>query len=487
MIRTLHGRLALALVVWLGATSITFAIISVAATRRHMAAVNQELHADVASHLVEEQILLQEGRINEAGLEHIFHMMMVVNPGIEIYLLTPSGRILAYSAPPGKVKASRIDLTPIRRFLDGPGRLPLEGDDPRAPGQRRPFSAAVIGSREEPEGYLYVVLGGERYTAVLERVAMSRILEQGFGAGFGVLILGALAGVLTFGLMTRRLRRLRRAMLSFESSGFTAPPPLKPWPRGGDELDDVRATFERLAGAMSARLGEARSADDLRRELVANVSHDLRTPLATLNAYLETLLLKDGSFGSDERKRYLGAAHRHGLFLGDLVGRLFELAELEAKQITPEPEPFSPGELLQDVAQKFEPAAQAREVLMELDIAASTPFVAGDLSLVERVLDNLIDNALRHTPAGGRVILAARPGPSGAELSVRDTGCGIPQSSLPFIFDRHYRESTGTPQERPGGLGLAIANHIVELHGSQLLVSSEPGTGSSFFFELPSA
>lgn len=485
--RTLHGRLALALVVWLGVTSIAFAVISVAATRRHMTALNQELHAGVAAHLVEEELLLEEGRINEAGLEHIFHMMMVVNPGIEIYLLAPSGKILAYSAPPGKVKSPRVALGPIHGFLDGPGRLPFLGDDPRAPGRRRPFSAAVIGERSRPEGYLYVVLGGERYTAVLERVAMNRILENGLVAGIGVLLLGAIAGALTFALLTRRLRRLRRAMLSFEDSGFTDPPRLQPWPRGGDELDDVRSTFERMAGAMSARLGEARSADDLRRELVANVSHDLRTPLATLNAYLETLLLKDASLEPEERRRYLDAAHRHGRFLGDLVGRLFELAELEAKQITPDPEPFSPGELLQDVAQKFEPAAQAREVLMELDIAAALPFAAGDLSLVERVLDNLIDNALRHTPAGGRVVLSARPGEQSVKLAVRDTGCGIPQSSLPFIFERHYRDTSGAAQERPGGLGLAIANHIVELHGSTLEVSSAQGAGSAFAFALPRA
>ena len=484
MIRTLYGKLAAALLGLLALTGALFIAISWWTTQRYIEEVNQKLHLDVAAHLVKEVILIEDGQVNRAGLKHIFHMMMVINPGIEIYLLDVEGRILAFSAPPGRVKLPRVSLAPVHRFLaEHPPSLPVMGDDPRFPGRERAFSASPIGPPDAPQGYLYVVLGGEQYASVVQLLSGSHILRLGVTAFVGSLALAGLVGLIAFHMLTRRLRRLRAAMDDFERGDFAKPVQLEGFTRatGGDELDDLGATFDRMSQEMTKQLERARSADILRRQLVANVSHDLRTPLASLTAYLETLLLKDHELSTEERRRYIDAAHRHSQALEELVSKLFELAKLEARETQPKPEPFAIGELVQDVVQKFELRARDSGIHLRTELPLEMPFVFADLRLVERVLDNLLDNALRHTPASGQVVISLVPVDPRVAIEVSDTGEGIAADELPLIFDRFYRaKGSGQGPSHGSGLGLAIAQRIAELHGSRIEVRSQLGQGTQF-------
>ena len=487
MRRTLYGKLTVALFGLLALTGGLFMAISLWTTQRYIQEVNQKLHIDVADHLVKEVILIKNGEVNKEGLDHIFHMMMVINPGIEIYLLDRKGKILAFSAPPGRVRATSVSLEPIHQFIgDRPTQLPLTGDDPRFPGQQRAFSAARIGKEGSAQGYLYVVLGGERYSSVVQLLAGSHILRLGAVALFGGLMLAAVVGLVAFAMLTQRLRKLRAAMDAFESSDFSAPADLGEFSKNdnGDELDDLGARFDRLAWAMARQLERAKSADVLRRQLVANVSHDLRTPLASLTAYLETLLLKDALLAKDQRHRYIEAAYQHSQALEQLVAKLFELAKLEAKETEPKPEPFALAELVYDVVQKFELPAREKQVNLRTVIPRDLPFVYADLRLVERILDNLLDNALRHAP-GKDVTISLESTDRGVSIAVRDKGRGIAPDDLPYIFDRFYRaKGSGADPTRGSGLGLAIAQRIAHLHGTRLEVDSVLGKGTRFTFVL---
>ena len=488
MIRTLYAQLSLVLLGLLGSTGTVYGVMSIWAAELYVQEIHQKLHMEVARHLVEEQILLKNNKVNHKGLEHIFHMMMVINPGIEIYLLDPRGRILEYSAPPGKLQTTAVDLGPIFYFLESPApQLPLTGDDPRFPGAKRAFSAARIGSEEAPEGYLYVVLGGERYTSIVQRLSASHILRMSSLALVGSVILAILLGLMTFRLLTSRLRRLRRAMETFEETCFTQPVPLVGFAQEGqgDEIDDLAATFTRLSQTVSHHLELARGTDSLRRKLVANVSHDLRTPLASLSGFLETLLLKDAELSSSDRHRYLELAHRHSRSLGHRVDRLFELAKLEAREIEPQFESFPLGELVQDVTQKFELQAKGNRVQINTHTPSDLPFVLADLGLIERVLDNLIENAIRHTPEGGTVTVSIYRQPHNLILEVSDTGEGIAEKEIPFVFRRFYTAKTNLNETSRTGLGLAIAQNIAQLHGSRIDVHSQLGEGTTFRLPLP--
>jgi signal transduction histidine kinase len=253
------------------------------------------------------------------------------------------------------------------------------------------------------------------------------------------------------------------------------------------EIGERQQAQERLAAALDevGRLSKDLEAENayLRRDLVANVSHDLRTPLVSMRGYLEMLASKGDSLTREVRDEYLGIAVRQSEHLTTLVNELFELAKLDFRGMSLAREPFQLAELAADVVAKFKLAADDRQVDLSIESPGSLPFVDADLSLIERVLENLIFNALKHTPAGGRVgvVLAAQG--DRVLTQVVDTGCGIAPADLPFIFDRFYRGDGAQRRGHGAGLGLAIAKRIVDLHGERLEVASDAG-GTRFTFAL---
>lgn len=224
----------------------------------------------------------------------------------------------------------------------------------------------------------------------------------------------------------------------------------------------------------------------LRRDLIANVSHDLRTPLASLRGYLETLLIMEDTLPVAKRRSYLEIAARQSEHLATLVEELFELARLDFKGLQLNHESLHLGELACDVLQKFQLAADKKQVNLTVEAPERIPFVRADLSLVERVLENLIGNALKHTPAGGSVSISVTPDSDRVVARVADTGCGIPEAEIPHIFDRFYRVDKSRNTASGGaGLGLAITKRILELHDSEITVESTPTVGTCFSFSLP--
>ncbi|MEZ5576653.1 MAG: ATP-binding protein [Candidatus Competibacteraceae bacterium] len=275
-------------------------------------------------------------------------------------------------------------------------------------------------------------------------------------------------------------------MDEFQRGDFAVYAPYRGQGAQGDEIEQLGAHFDRMAQRLQALIGSLQERDTLRRELVNHVSHDLRTPLAALHGYLETLQIKAGQLTDADRAIYLDAALRHSRRLGRLVGDLFELAKLDAHAIQPHRECFAAAELLQDIAQKYPPRPRAPLRLI-VRLPAVALFVDADIGLLERVLDNLILNALYHTPPAGIVALELRAADGTATFAVTDTGHGIE----PMGFAACIRPVLSRFEAGEGltgnhlGLGLAIAKRIVELHGSELQVASLLERGTRFSFELP--
>jgi len=486
MPRTLYARLALALAGLLLVVGILSAAFTLFATQRYLEEVNQRFNRDLAEHLVADRNLVKQGRIDRKALKETFEHYMVINPSIEIYLLDPAGTILAYSADPAKVKRRRVALEPIRRFLTGERELPLLGDDPRSHDRRKPFSVTPVPSPAALEGYLYVILRGEAFDSVDALIQQSYFLRLAGWAVGASLTVGLVLGLLSFRLLTRRIERLGRRMAAFRERDFGSPlpqdaPRLR---READEIDRLEQTFLGMAERIGEQFQALTDKDRLRRELVAQVSHDLRTPLASLHGYLETLRLKEGRLSHRERDEYLEIALRHSLRLRALVEDLFELAKLDAKEVRPFIEPVALGELAQDVVQKLQLSARQRGVHLALEGGRELPLVQADVALIERVLENLIDNALRYTPRCGEVRVSVDAEQARVAVRVSDTGPGIAEADRARVFDRFYQ----APGKRGGqhmGLGLAIAKRILELHGSRIEVRSVLGAGASFSFALP--
>ncbi len=494
MFRTLYAKLAAVLLVLFLLFGVFHVASTFVTTRLYLQEVDQRLNRTLASHLASEEILMINGRINHKALERVFHMLMVINPSIEIYLLDPSGRILAFSAPPGTVKRERVGLEPLRRLLAGRERLPILGDDPRDGRRQKVFSVSALpahlsSAQGTTQGFLYVILGGEQYESAAALLRNSYVLNESALAGVAAVLLTTLAGLVLFRMLTRRLRTLTESVDRFTSSGSSEIPMDLPARLSGDEIEQLAGSFRLMTDRIAEQVRRLKETDELRRELVANVSHDLRTPIAAIRGYLDTLLLKEGTLSAAERRDYLETAARHSERLGKLVSELFELAILDARQASPELEPFSLPELVSDTTQKFRLTAENKGVsLTAAPPPSDLPFARGDIGLVERVLDNLIDNALRFTPAGGTVTVFLRPEEDGVlSITVADSGSGIAAEDLAHVFERFYRAAPRESAATGGaGLGLAIAQRIVELHGGRIEVESAPGAGSRFRFRLPS-
>ena len=485
----LYYKLSAVMLVIVALLGSAFYVIDRYSVRLYYEELNQRLNSSLAMYVVNARPLISSGEVNHEALTELANLAMVINPTAEIYLLGPNGSILGHAVPPDDVLVDSIDVSPIQSLLTESQTLPIKGLDPRDPDTRKVFSAFPVTDQHDAShhvGYLYVVLGGSNYKAVAEQVSGSDA-QRMVGTTIGLLVLAAFgAGMILFSLLTRRLRRLTDEVTRFTESNFEAGEPVPAIEQPQDEIDQLRSACHFMAKTIQQQLSSLQENDRLRRELVTNISHDLRTPLATMQGYIETLIIKDKTLDVSTRQQYLEIARKHAVHLGRLIQDLFELAMLDSSGMTPAFEQFSLTELIQDVVQEFDLHAQRADVTLHVPPPREPVSVYADISLIQRVLENLVGNALKYTPQGGRVSISAFPSVTGVDVAVADTGPGISEKDLPHVFDRFYKaDSEESGSDGSMGLGLAIAKRILELHGSEIHVISEEQRGTRFQFELP--
>jgi signal transduction histidine kinase len=511
---TLSQRLSAVFAVLLLACCGTSAWLQVRSNESHEQEVIQRLSIGLAGHIAENSSLMEARGVNSQAVKALFGKLMDVNPSVEVYLLAPDGRIEAQAAPAGHLKRNVVDVAPIRRLLSG-AALPVLGDDPRGESSRKVFSAAPVRVDGRDIGYVYVVLQGEDHDALAQHVSADNALRTTLLSMALMAAFGLLAGLAAFHWITRPLRQLTddvhrlqangtisaeqpgvssgagsisgpvfgTVFISSSGPGADRSPVAPTVDAEGDEIAVLRHAFDAMTLRIADQWRELATQDQQRREMVANISHDLRTPLTSLHGYLETLRVKAESLSDAERKRYLDVALGQSRKVGRLAQELFELARLECGVVKPDIERFSLPELVQDVFHKFELAAEANSKLLVPDIGPDLPMVAADVGLIERVLTNLLDNAVRHTPPGGHIEVRLRQQAHGVAVRLSDTGPGIPPSIREHLFVRPSFHAGH--RSIPGGLGLLIVQRILQLHDSEIrLAPSNHREGAVFEFSL---
>lgn len=482
---SLRSRLTWTLVLLLLGVGLAIAWAGRYASNLYFQEVNQTLNASLSMYVVERLTLIEDGTVNQDALHKLADQAMTVNPSVEVYLLDPDGRIVAHGMPEDTILHQQVPLAPINALLDGETQRPLLGLDPRS-NTPKAFSASPIRHGDTLQGYLYVILGGRLFDEVQASFFGTFIGRMAATSLLAVLVLGGVAGMYALRRTTRPLESLQLALSRYTSSGFVDDGAIHAVPENTTEVRELKEQVTRLTATLRKQFEEVATHDRLRRELLANVSHDLRTPLASMQGYLETLLIKETQLSAGERRRYIEIAHQNANRLNRMVGHLFELAKLESAAVQVERESFCVAELLNDVIQEFELHARRRGIALKLigaEAHAEIQAVA-DISLMQRVFENLLSNALRHTPEGGSIEIELRPRAERIAVEVKDNGSGIEPHLLPNIFDRYASGDAGSEST---GLGLAIVKRILELHNSEIQVTSKLQEGTSFTFELDRA
>lgn len=456
----------------------------------------QKLNASIAMYINDEYQLIsdRENSVNLEAIKQLSQQAMIINPMVEAYLLDKSGNVIAHGQHQENIKHTRIELAPIQKFIAGNTKLPIYAQDPRADDQDKVFSATELRIEGELHGYLYVVLGSSLYEDITTLASKSYSASMLIVNISLISLLAVLCGVLIFRMILSRLHNLTHQICNFtkQHTKTVACDKAERDMQNTDEITVLTSTFEEMSDEISRQFQLLKESDQTRRELISNVSHDLRTPLASIQGYLETLIIKDNSLTEEQRQYYLNTAMSSSKRLSNLVGELFELSKLEAATTSPNVESFSLTELVYDTMQEFELELQNKGITWRLESPLENISVIADISLIQRVFENLVRNAIAHTPVSGEITFVleqkAESQYQPIKVSIMDNGVGIGQEDLPHIFNRFYANADKSRKgTESNGLGLAIVKRILDLHDCPIRVESKLNQGTKFEFELPAA
>ncbi|ECA5828770.1 TPA: HAMP domain-containing histidine kinase [Salmonella enterica] len=483
---SLSQRLTLVFTTIILICAVAVSVVQIRSSKQYGDAMVQRLSLELAKKIVKSELFIDaSGQVNRQTLKGVFDHLMTLNPSVELYLVSPAGDILADAAPPGHIQRQKVAILPIQNFLRAEA-LPVYGDDPRS-SQQKVFSAAPVMLNGDLHGYLYIILQGEELNMLADTVWQKTLWNTVVGTLILVLLACGIAGFLVWRWVTHPVQTLIGQVIKIEQDSISVIKQLaqgQPDSAPANEIALLNNAFIELAQKIAQQWDLLADSDRQRREFIANISHDLRTPLTSLLGYLEMLSLKADTMAPEENRHYLSIALRQGHKVRHLSQQLFELARLEHGGIKPQRERFAIDELIQDVAQKFDLSVATRHLQLHLDVEWPLPLVNADLSMMERVVTNLLDNAIRHTPDGGDVWLKVWRDENRLLAEVCDSGPGVEEGIREVLFQR----PTGLlPQEQRterGGLGLLIVRRMLELHGGDInLVNST--AGACFRFSLP--
>lgn len=447
----------------------------------------QNLHIHLAEHLVQDNPLIKQGIYDYKALENLFHTLMLLGPAFEFYFVDPQGKILTYSAQAGKVKRTHIDLSPLKRLINDATLTPIYGDDPRDNNKQKIFSAAPVYNQEQLQGYMYVIIGGEAYDTTLNKIKANDSLYLNAIWLIAALLFLLIAMLLLFRFFTSPIKRLANDISRIEAANYQLTDfKLPAYSNKNNEIGHLSRGIQAMLNRIDEQFRSLQQSDLRRRELLTHLSHDLRTPLASLQGFLEVLTSPARHLSTQEQQHYLAVSNNNCQQLKLLIEQIFELANLENGHVKIKTETFNLGELIYDCIAKFSLTAQNKGICLGVEPAICDFTVVADIAKLERVLSNLIDNAIRHTNQGDSInIRVSQKHTTQLYVDVSDTGVGINNDELTAIFEPHYQgRNSNKAGRQQGGLGLAICRGLLKLMDSEINVHSELGKGTQFRFNL---
>lgn len=382
-----------------------------------------------------------------------------------VYLLDAGGQVLIHTGGPNPIPLPSVREEPLKDVVES-GRTVVS--QPVSEDGSPMLSAAPVGGDGGLEAKTVVILSGQFkrdygfFTGIFRNILIS------------TLITACIIILFVAGRMTSRLRKMKDAASLIAKGRFDVRLPVKPRDEIGELAESLNLMSQELGGL-----------DRMRREFLANVSHDLRSPLTSIGGYVEAMI--DGAVPEDRRDAYLQLIREQTQRMNRLVGDLLEMARLEAGQVSLSPVAYNLTEWVRRLLAALDPEFAKRSLRFELTGDPDDVWVTADPHRIDQVLNNLLLNAIQFSPNGKKVEVSIERGGGNAVVSVRDEGVGISQENLDRIWQRFYKSDKARSAHAGSGLGLSIAKHVLDMHGQAIRVESRKGAGSCFSFELPLA
>lgn len=449
-------------------------------TRYHEAGT-QLLNKSVAEHVAKFASPFTAAGVDAKKADSVFYNAMVLNPGAEVYFLDTTGRIIAYHQDEVKLLKDVIPTAPLKKYIESKGTKYIKGTDPRDPSNPKIFSAAAVLQQNKDGGYIYVILNSKRSESIVDTLFENHVFNLAAISFLAVIFLSLAFSLLYIKKLGRNYTQMIAVLQKFEQGDYSARFNFN----RHNELAPITQTFNQMADLLSSSIDKLTMSESERKNFIAGVSHDLRTPLAIARGYTETLLLKkeDNSMREADRSYYTGLVYAKLLQIENMVKQLFELSKMEAAEFKTNKEPFVISEILQEAIDAFQLIAKDRKIMLRSAISPSHIWVNADVSMMERVFQNLLENAHKITPEGGTIDVSLSVQDENLTFSIKNTGAPLSRELLHWV--NHSTNGATLLSGRPAaaGLGIIIVQKILFLHQSFLTCSSENGI-NEFRFSL---
>ena len=477
--KNIFTRIGILVFVLIATLSILFIIITYTSTTYFFNESTQLLNKDVAAHIAKFTSPFEGNTVNKRKADSVFYNAMVVSPSIEVYFLDTTGKIIYYEAPDSAIKLWQIPLNNINRLIVSKGETFIRSPDPKNPDESKIFSAAEVVSKGRKLGYIYVILGSKEYNTTKDLLLSSHISRLALQTFILIVLLSVLISFYYIRRLKHKYNSIVEVLHQYQSGNMAAR-----FEGKYDEFAPITTSFNTMAELLSYNISQLKNAAEERKNFIANISHDLRTPLSIASGYTETLLtpaneLIDGL----QQKKYIQLVHTKLKQVEKMVIQLFELSKLDAVNFTPQKEPFVFSEIVEEVVTGFQIKAKKKNIKLECINCHELSWVNADVKMMERVIQNLIENAVKNTPEQGKIVVELQCRDNKLSIVFENTGKPLPEELVHWI---NSQSGSKTHTRPPGniGLGLAIVKRVLELHQSKLTVQTSTGLGNHFSFHI---
>ena len=486
MFNRLHTKIVLILLSLLIVFGVTSQFINQYTTQTCLKEVHQKLNQDLAKNLAVEWYKSVGKGIVSANVDEVFKSVLSANPNIKIFVLDAGGEIVSSSTHLQTLKQDRVSLRPINEFLSGTSAFPIYGDDPLSEVDKCLFSVAPISDGFDTVGYLYVMLDRNDENSIVRLLGESPVFWTSLVSASGGLVLIVILGAVLVKRSTRKLRDLSLGLEKFKDSKFTLPGAIEidEKAKTTDEITHLQKVSREMAETITRQLNDLELASEFRRELITNVSHDLRTPLASLQGYIESAIIKSETLSPEKRNEYLTIALNNCKKLTDIIEELHDVTQMDAGRYFLRRDPLDLVEILKEVIERRKVQASDKGVELDSRQFPAKCIVLGDPRLLKRALKNIAINVINHSRSGSGISIELSLTSSEAELMFADPSRVIPEEELGKMFNKFFRKD-GNPEVQEAGVGITLAHRIVELHGGSITVTSSEGPGTIFKIVLP--